>query len=111
MARTTRRTVRKAVEKPVDIQALLKPVESSNIASIGHHGTNMYVLYKKTNALYLFKDVPEPEYLEIVSAESVGKALIATKRKGEKIEIPEKGNTAVKRSFKDGTDSKSKKVD
>jgi hypothetical protein len=65
----------------------LYAVKSSNIDSMGRIGTSTFVLYKN-NSLYLFKNMAEQQYLDIMNSESIGKALHATGLKGEKIEIP-----------------------
>lgn len=59
----------------------MQKVESSNIESIGHADEKLYVNFKN-GGRYLYKNVPHAIYQEILTAESVGKALIA-KVKGQ----------------------------
>lgn len=51
----------------------LKPVESGNIAAIGHDGKDLGVRFK-SGGEYRYADVPEDVYKEIVAAKSIGGA-------------------------------------
>lgn len=52
----------------------LKPVKSSQIASIGYHAESKTLVVKfKNNAMYSYSDVPEKIFNELMAAESVGK--------------------------------------
>ncbi len=75
--RTTRK---KKVEKPVK----MIPVKSSNIESHGYKKPDMYIKYLKGDT-YIFKDVSKELYESIVNAESIGKAMFASKLKGIKL--------------------------
>lgn len=66
----------------------LIPVESSNIAAIGHDGADMYVQFKN-GGLYCYEGVPHEDYLDLMAAESKGKALRATGLTGKKVVKPE----------------------
>jgi len=67
----------------------LHPVESSNIAAVGHDpDTNRMVVQFKNGGLYEYPDVPVSEYQLLMSAESVGRyysANIRGKYEGRKI--------------------------
>ena len=47
------------------------PVQSSNIISIGHDGTNLYVNYK--SGTYKYENVDKTLYESLLSSESKGK--------------------------------------
>lgn len=54
----------------------MQKVESSNIESIGHADEKMYVQFKN-GSRYSYGNVPSSIYLQVLNAESVGKAFIA----------------------------------
>ena len=47
------------------------PVQSSNIISIGHDGTNLYVNYK--SGTYRYDNVDKSVYESLISSESKGR--------------------------------------
>lgn len=52
------------------------PVTSSNVASIGYDSNSMTLEVEFLNgSIYQYFDVPEVEYLNLISAESVGRYL------------------------------------
>lgn len=60
-------------------------VQSSNVAFVGlGTGNKMYVQYKN-EAMYVFDEIGRDQFLSILKAESVGKAILATGIKGVKI--------------------------
>jgi len=50
----------------------LKPVESSNIAEIAHHGDALFVKFKGGNAVYEYQGVPPHVHEAMLKAPSVG---------------------------------------
>lgn len=48
------------------------PVDSTQIAELGHEGTTLRVRFNNMN-IYIYDDVPEAVFQEIISAASVGK--------------------------------------
>lgn len=50
----------------------MTPVESSNIASIGHDGDDLYVTFK-SGKTYCYADVPAGEHDAFLNAASQGK--------------------------------------
>lgn len=52
----------------------LTPVESSNVQSIGHDGTDLYVLFLN-GSYYKYEDVPASKFNSLLAAESVGSYL------------------------------------
>ena len=52
------------------------PVTSSNVASIGYDPKSMLLEVEfKNGSIYQYFDVPENEYLNVISAESIGRYL------------------------------------
>lgn len=49
-------------------------VESSNVSSIGYLENNLYVMFKNGSE-YVYKDVPESMFNELLTAKSVGSTL------------------------------------
>ncbi len=47
------------------------PVQSSNIISIGHDGTNLYVNYK--SGTYVYENVDKSVYESLLSSDSKGR--------------------------------------
>ena len=47
------------------------PVQSSNIISVGHDGTNLYVNYK--SGTYKYENVDKSVYESLISSESKGR--------------------------------------
>lgn len=52
----------------------MTPVESSNLESVGHDGTNLFVRFKN-GSIYVYLHVPESLYQELLAADSKGKYL------------------------------------
>lgn len=52
----------------------MTPVESSNLESVGHDGTNLFVRFKN-GSVYVYFHVPEALYQELLVADSKGKYL------------------------------------
>ena len=73
--------MRTAKRKVVKAKLVLKPVESSNVMAMGYKGKDMYVQYMN-KMIYVFKDFPHGDYVEIINSSSIGKALHATGIKG-----------------------------
>ena len=49
----------------------LTPVESSNVQSVGHDGTDLFVLFHN-GGYYKYEDVPQSKFNSLLAAESVG---------------------------------------
>ena len=47
------------------------PVQSSNIISVGHDGTNLYVNYK--SGTYMYENVDKSVYESLLSSDSKGR--------------------------------------
>jgi hypothetical protein len=54
-------------------QMIIKKVVSSNICTIGHEGTTLYIQFHSGNT-YSYSNVPLTAYQQLADAESVGKA-------------------------------------
>lgn len=52
----------------------MTPVESSNLESVGHDGTNLFVRFKN-GSVYVYFHVPKALYQELLAAESKGNFL------------------------------------
>ena len=50
----------------------LKPVKSSNIAEIGHSGTDLHVKFRGGDKTYIYEGVTEKVHKELMDAESLG---------------------------------------
>ena len=55
----------------------MKPVESSNIDSIGYDGEKkkLSVKFKHNDAIYVYNDIPREKHKELLKSESIGKFL------------------------------------
>ena len=69
--------------QPPEIEMI--PVESSNIESVGHDGAETLRVQFKSSGAYDYRGITETEFIDLVNAESVGKAYNAlTRGKGIK---------------------------
>lgn len=50
------------------------PVDSSNVAEIGHDLTDLHVLFKN-GGRYIYRGVPPALFVQLLNADSVGKEL------------------------------------
>lgn len=71
----------------------MHPVESSNVASIGHDGKDMHVAYK-SGGVYVYKDVPVSTFQEARAADSVGGYIHAHVRDKHEVETVSRGAKA-----------------
>lgn len=53
---------------------MLQPVTSSNIDKVGYDNNKLYVLFKN-KSLYVYNNIDENVYNEMLKAESIGKFL------------------------------------
>jgi hypothetical protein len=80
---------RPRVAQPAIVKIKMRKVVSSNIELVGHDAKGMYVKYiKGVKPWYLFKEIVEPVFYELLKCKSIGSALHATGLKGEPIEEP-----------------------
>lgn len=70
--------------------AEMKSVKSSNIESVGHDGTTLYVKFK-TGPTWKYFDVNEATYQEMLASHSIGSyfgKFIKPNHKAERVEDP-----------------------